>query len=396
MWVPEELRTLYHAGPRPRRQPPGHAGHRGHGAARRGRRRRPGRHPAPAADRRPRQRARAGRRRADRPDRARRRQHRARPPRRDRGQRAADAAVVRRAGAGHPRPRRHRRPAAADPRRADPPGARRGRRPPAPRRDAGSRRRGARRDEPTRPGPRAHARGARRDLLAPARAPAAGSAWCRRWAPCTRATPACCGPRASGSPDGPVVVVDLRQPAAVRRRARTSTATRAPSTPTSRSAPREGVDVVFAPVGRGGLPGRRAAGHRRPRPAGHGARGPDPPGPLPRRADRGGQAVRAGPARRRRLRPEGLPAAGADPPDGRRPLPRRRGGRRRDRSASPTAWRCPAATATSTPSSARAGRRPQPRPCARRSEDAAYGVDARWARPAPSCAPPTASTSTTS
>ena len=46
---PRSSATLYHAGARARRQPPGHAGQRGDGAARRGRRRRPGRHPAPAA-----------------------------------------------------------------------------------------------------------------------------------------------------------------------------------------------------------------------------------------------------------------------------------------------------------------------------------------------------------
>ena len=52
------------------------------------------------------------------------------PPRRHRRQRAADAPVVRRPGPRHPRPRGHRRPGAADPRRADPRGPRRrGRRP---------------------------------------------------------------------------------------------------------------------------------------------------------------------------------------------------------------------------------------------------------------------------
>ena len=147
-------------------------------------------------------------------------------------------------------------------------------------------------------------------------------------------------------------------------------------------------------VGRRGLPGRRrrrspSSPARWPRP-----RGRDPARPLPRRADRGRQAVRAGPARRRGLRREGLPAARADPADGRRPLPRRRGGRRPRPSASPTAWRCPAATATSTPSSG-AGRRAEPH-AARRPGGRRRRADAASPRPAPSCAARPASTSTTS
>ncbi len=55
------------------------------------------------------------------------------------------------------------------------------------------------------------------------------------------------------------------------------------------------------------------------------------PGPLRRRAHRRRQALRPGAARRRRLRPEGLPAARPDPPDGARPLPGHRGRRRGDR-----------------------------------------------------------------
>ena len=77
------------------------------------------------------------------------------------------------------------------------------------------------------------------------------------------------------------------------------------------------------------------------------------PGPLRRRAHRRRQALRAGPARRRGLRPEGLPAARADPPDGARPLPGRSRSSAPRRCASPTASRCRAATATSTPRSGR-------------------------------------------
>ena len=118
----------------------------------------------------------------------------------------------------------------------------------------------------------------------------------------------------------------------------------------------EGVDVVFAPGGRGGLPRRQPRLVRDGVTVDPGPLGDDPRGrvaarPLPRRAHRRRQAVRPGPPRRRGLRPEGLPAARADPPDGRATSawPSRSSAPRP--CASPTAWRCPAATATSTPSS---------------------------------------------
>jgi pantoate--beta-alanine ligase len=64
---------------------------------------------------------------------------------------------------------------------------------------------------------------------------------------------------------------------------------------------REGVDIVFAPsveeVYPGGEPQVTVDPARSPR-----ARGQDPARPLPRRADRGGQAVRPGPAGRRGVR----------------------------------------------------------------------------------------------
>ena len=66
-------------------------------------------------------------------------------------------------------------------------------------------------------------------------APARGSGSCRPWVPCTRATRACSGRPASGSPTGrwSPRSSSTRSSSA---RPRTSTATRAPSTPTSRSA----------------------------------------------------------------------------------------------------------------------------------------------------------------
>ena len=177
------------------------------------------------------------------------------------------------------------------------------------------------------------------------------SAWCRPWGPSTRATPACSAPRAAGSQT-------------VRSWSRSS------STPSS-SAPhedldryprtldedlkiceREGVDIVFAPSVDEVYPGGDPQVTIRARSARRGARGQDPPRTLPRRADGGGQALRPGPPGRRGLRREGLPAADPDPADGPRPQPAASRSSAPRPSASTTAWRCPAATATSTPSSA--------------------------------------------
>ena len=71
--------------------------------------------------------------------------------------------------------------------------------------------------------------------------------------------------------------------------------------------------------------------HRRPGRARHDPRRRVAPRALRRRADRGRQALRPGPPRRRGLRAEGLPAAHPDPPDGPRPLHGHRGRRRGDR-----------------------------------------------------------------
>ena len=353
--------------PGPRRQPPGHPGHRGDGDPLRGRRRGPGRHAAPAAHRRPRQRPRARRRRADRPDRPRRRRHRPRPPR---GHRAPTRRRPCRPTSRWRAPRSTAPSPTAGCCRSGPPGSatcstprspavrcaecddRRARPSHTPARSSTA---PARRRPPHRPAGRLRA-----DHGRPARGPR---------------QPAAGGPRRVERRSGGRV--DLREPAAVR-------AERGPRPlpPHPRRRPRglraRGRRRGLRADGRGGLPGLAgaAAGHRRARAARHRARGQDPARPLPRRADRGRQALRPGPPRRRGLRPEGLPAAGADPPDGRRPVPGRRGRRRRDRSASPTGSPCRAATATSTPTSGCEAVALQPGPARRPADAAPYGVDA--------------------
>ena len=348
MWVPEEQRSLYHAG-------------LAHGAN----------HlvtlvaqamellsaagaddPAailrPLLERRARQRADRRRRGADRADRPRRREHRARPPRRDRGHRARHAAVVRRPGARHARPRRHRRPGAADPRRRDAPGARRGRgrrRRPA----AGSRRR---RCDDRDPLLVASTREELDALLAPRRR--AGE-------------PVVLVPTMGALHAGPRGAAP-RRPRAARCRSRWSASIFvnplqfAPGEDLDRYPRTLDADLeLCADAGRRrgvrarggrGVPRRRAAGHRRARAAGAAMlEGASRPGHF-----RGVLTVVAklfGLVRpdRRGVRGEGLPAAGAGPADEPRPVPRRRGGRVPRPCARPTGWRCPAATATSTPSS---------------------------------------------
>ena len=220
--------------------------------------------------------------------------------------------------------------------------------------------------------------------------PASGSGSCRRWAPSTRATPACSGSPASRVGDGPVVVVDLRQPAPVRRRRGPRPLPAHPRRRPQGLRARGRRHRVRAERRRG-LPRRRTPQVTvEPGPAGDGPRGPDPARPLPRRADRGRQAVRPGPPRRRGLRGEGLPAARADPADGRRPLPRRRGRRRRDRAR---ARRPGAVQPQPLPRRRAAPRRPRcsAAPCAppRRAAQLRPATP-RSTPPGPSCAPPTA------
>ena len=129
-------------------------------------------------------------------------------------------------------------------------------------------------------------------------------------------------------------------------RVRTSTATRAPGTPTWPRSPRRAstwsstprVDDVYPPGALGVTVD--------PGPLGDVLEGAVRPGPLRRRADRRRQALRPGPARPRGLRREGLPAAHPDPRDGARARARRARWSACRPSVRTTAWRCPAATAT--------------------------------------------------
>ena len=145
---------------------------------------------------------------------------------------------------------------------------------------------------------------------------------------------------------------------------------------------------------RGGLPRRRPAGHDPARSARRGARGQHPPRPLPRRAHGGGQALRPGPPGRRGLRREGLPAAHPDPPDGPGPQPGRRGRRLRDR---PRVRRPGAVQPQPLPRrrAAPGGERAEPRPAGRAGERRLTAPTSPSTKPAPSCAH-RGSTSTTS
>ncbi len=141
----------------------------------------------------------------------------------------------------------------------------------------------------------------------------------------------------------------VRQPRPVRRALPTSSATPAGSATTPRSPREAGADVLFAPLGRGGLSAgvrhlRRGA--RRDRPAG--GRGPRRRS-FSRREHGRHEAAVHDPARRRLLRPEGRPAGRRHPPAGRPTSTCRCGSRPARPCASPTAWRCPAATPCSSP-----------------------------------------------
>ena len=163
----------------------------------RGRRRRPGRHAAPAARGRARQRARLRRRGTDRPGRARRRRDGPRPPP-GIPDPPRHATVVRRAGAGHRAPGRRRRRAAADPGRQD-----RGSQCALPLAEKGVKRSPALSQEHPRcpPPRRLHPRGAAIAARRGPRGRRAASASCRRWARCTTGHARWCGWRASGSAD---------------------------------------------------------------------------------------------------------------------------------------------------------------------------------------------------
>ena len=266
-------------------------------------------------------------------------EHRPRPPRRHRAPRARDTLrVVRRAGPGHRRPGRRRRPAAADPRPPSCVGVL----------DDGRWRR--------RPGRRPRTSAAVTAGARSSRAPATS------WPPRSPA-PARAGGRVALVPTMGALHDGPRQPDARRARERVGDGAVVVSIFVNPLQFGPGEDLDRYPrtldadlevcaargrrrgvraVGRRGLPGRRPAGHGRAR-----ARsatvleGATRPGHF-----RGVLTVVA--KLFGLVRPdvavfgaEGLPAARADPPDGRRPLPGRRGRRRRRPSARPTAWRCP-------------------------------------------------------
>ena len=317
---------------RPRRQPPRHPGQPGDGAARRLRRRGPRRDPASAAHRRPRQRARAGRRRADRPDRARRREDGPGPPR-------TTSPRTRRPPSRRTSP--WRRPPPTGPSSTDD-CCRSG--PPAS--SACSTRRSSVSARPVpSPAPVVPPGATCDDHLAPPREHSRGAggrsarrAWRDRWGfvPTMGALHA-----GHASPDGAGA-----QGGRLRRRPSwsRSSSTRCSSAPGEDldRYPRtfdadlalcaeQGVDVVFAPSVDEVYPGGDPQVTVDPGPLATVLEGATRPTPLPRRADRRRQAVRAGAARRGGVRGEGLPAAGADPPDGLRPVHGRRRRRRRHR-----------------------------------------------------------------
>ena len=164
--------------------------------------------------------------------------------------------------------------------------------------------------------------------------------------------------------------VDLRQPAAVRPRRTTSTPTRGRSTTTSPAAPSVGVDAVYAPTAGHDVPAAASRPHVEPGPLGDVDGGRGAARPLPRRHDRRHQAVRRGPPGRRRVRREGLPAAGRSSAGWSTDLDLGHRDRRPRRScASPTGWRCRAATAACRREdrvAARASRGPRRRSARRR------------------------------
>ena len=139
----------------------------------------------------------------------------------------------------------------------------------------------------------------------------------------------------------------------------------------------ENVDLVFAPDGRGGLPGgaSRRCGCTPGRSA-TSSRARRGPGHFDGVLTVVAKLLHLTVAGRRVLRPEGRPAAAAHLADGRRPRTSRSRWSRCRPCATPTGWRCPAATCTSTDDDRGGGARAVPGAAPPGSAHEADGADA--------------------